>query len=281
MFCNKCGAQLPDTAVFCGKCGNAVQHTLPSGRQSVPKKPVTNRKIQQRKKPKALWLLLPVILLIVVAFCVIFLKKSTIYGTWTDEQETMAFTFEKDGNLRISGKNNLLGADLFQYTDDKKGTLTLSTGNNMFYLDVPYEISKDKLELTIYDRHLTLYRSDKNMLQEIAENPEEVQDIVESAVEDAMDTFQHLSLYGTWTDSSGMISFTFQKDGTIRIGGLSDTLGADLFTYTEVDSNTLQLKADTDNKLLNLISLNLDYKISDGVLTVEIAGNTYQLIKQE
>ena len=96
-----------------------------------------------------------------------------------------------------------------------------------------------------------------------------------------MDTFQHLSLYGTWTDSSGMISFTFQKDGTIRIGGLSDTLGADLFTYTEVDSNTLQLKADTDNKLLNLISLNLDYKISDGVLTVEIAGNTYQLIKQE
>ena len=281
MFCNKCGAQLPDTAVFCGKCGKAVQHTLPSGRQSVPKKPVTNRKIQQRKKPKALWLLLPVILLIVVAFCVIFLKKSTIYGTWMDEQGMMAFTFEKDGNLRISGKNNLLGADLFQYTDNKKDTLTLSTGNNMFYLDVPYEISKDKLELTIYDRHLTLYRSDKNMLQEITENPEEVQDIVESAVEDAMDTFQHLSLYGTWTDSSGMISFTFQKDGTIRIGGLSDTLGADLFTYTEVDSNTLQLKADTDNKLLNLISLNLDYKISDGVLTVEIAGNTYQLIKQE
>lgn len=275
MFCNKCGAQLPDTAVFCGKCGKAVQHTLPSARQSVPKKPVTNRKIQQRKKPKALWLLLPVILLIVVAFCVIFLKKSTIYGTWMDEQGMMAFTFEKDGNLRISGKNNLLGADLFQYTDNKKDTLTLSTGNNMFYLDVPYEISKDKLELTIYDRHLTLYRSDKNMLQEIAENPEEVQDIVESAVEDAMDTFQHLSLYGTWTDSSGMISFTFQKDGTIRIGGLSDTLGADLFTYTEVDSNTLQLKADTDNKLLNLISLNLDYKISDGVLTVEIAGNTY------
>lgn len=281
MFCNKCGAQLPDTAVFCGKCGNAVQHTLPSGRQSVPKKPVTNRKIQQRKKPKALWLLLPGMVLMVVTFCAIFFKKPAIYGTWMDEQGMMAFTFEKDGNLRISGKNNLLGADLFQYTDNKKGTLTLSTGNNMFYLDVPYEISKDKLELTIYDRHLTLYRSDKNMLQEIAENPEEVQDIVESAVEDAMDTFQHLSLYGTWTDSSGMISFTFQKDGTIRIGGLSDTLGADLFTYTEVDSNTLQLKADTDNKLLNLISLNLDYKISDGVLTVEIAGNTYQLIKQE
>ena len=281
MFCNKCGAQLPDTAVFCGKCGNAVQHTLPSGRQSVPKKPVISQKTRQRKKPKALWLLLPGMVLIVVTFCAIFFKKPAIYGTWTDEQETMAFTFEKDGNLRISGKNNLLGADLFQYTDDKKGTLTLSAGKNMFYLDVPYEISKDKLELTIYDRHLTLYRSDKNMLQEIAENPEEVQDIVESAVEDAMDTFQHLSLYGTWTDSSGMISFTFQKDGTIRIGGLSDTLGADLFTYTEVDSNTLQLKADTDNKLLNLISLNLDYKISDGVLTVEIAGNTYQLLKQE
>lgn len=34
-----------------------------------------------------------------------------------------------------------------------------------------------------------------------------------------------------------------------------------MFTFTEVDGNTLQLKADTGNKLLNRISLNLDYEI--------------------
>lgn len=78
-----------------------------------------------------------------------------------------------------------------------------------------------------------------------------------------------------------MISFTFQENGTIRIGGLADTLGADLFTFTEVDGDTLQLKADTGNKLLNLISLNLNYEISGDVLTVQIAGNTYRLIKQD
>lgn len=52
------------------------------------------------------------------------------------------------------------------------------------------------------------------------------------------------------------------ENGTIRIGGLAHTLGANVFTFTEVDGNTLQLKADTENKLLNLISLNLDYEIS-------------------
>lgn len=96
-----------------------------------------------------------------------------------------------------------------------------------------------------------------------------------------MDTFQRTSLYGTWTDESGVISFTFQENDTIRIGGLADTLGADLFTFTEVDDDTLQLKADTGNTLLNLISLNLNYEIYGDVMTMEIAGNTYQLIKQD
>ena len=54
-----------------------------------------------------------------------------------------------------------------------------------------------------------------------------------------------------------------------------------MFTFTEVDGDTLQLKADTGNKLLNLISLNLNYEISGDVMTVEVAGNTYRLIKQD
>lgn len=88
-------------------------------------------------------------------------------------------------------------------------------------------------------------------------------------------------LYGMWTDSEGVIVFTFQENGKLRISGFSDLLGAELFVFTEVSSGTLQLKADSDNSVLNVISLNLRYTIVDNVMTVNIAGQTYQLIRQE
>lgn len=285
MFCNKCGAQLADSAALCNQCGNAIQATMLSGKQNVPKTPVINTGMGQKKIPKVLWLLLPIIILIAVVLCVIFLKKPYIYGTWVDEQGMIAFTFEKNGNLRVSGKNNILGADLFQFTEDKEGNLTLQAkeiSGDMISLNMKYELSEDMLDITVLGQNFTLYRTDEeNIILEVLETPEEAQEVAAGAVEDALDTFQRTSLYGTWTDESGVISFTFQENDTIRIGGLADTLGADLFTFTEVDDDTLQLKADTGNTLLNLISLNLNYEIYGDVMTMEIAGNTYQLIKQD
>lgn len=285
MFCNKCGAQLADSAAFCNQCGNAIQATMLSGKQNVPKTPAINTGMGQKKIPRVLWLLLPIIILIAVVLCVIFLKKPDIYGTWVDEQGMIAFTFEKNGNLRVSGKNNILGADLFQFTEDKEGNLTLQAkeiSGDMISLNMKYELSEDMLDITVLGQNFTLYRTDEeNIILEVLETPEEAQEVAAGAVEDALDTFQRTSLYGTWTDESGVISFTFQENDTIRIGGLADTLGADLFTFTEVDDDTLQLKADTGNTLLNLISLNLNYEIYGDVMTMEIAGNTYQLIKQD
>lgn len=285
MFCNKCGAQLADSAAFCNQCGNAIQATMSSGKQTVPKTPVINTGMGQKKIPKVLWLLLPIIILIVVVLCVISLKKPNIYGTWVDEQGLIAFTFAENGNLRVSGKNNILGANLFQFVEDKEGNLTLQAkgiSGDIISLNMKYELSEDMLDITVLGQNFTLYRTDEeNMILEVLENPEEAQEVMAEAVEDVLDTFQSISLYGTWTDESGVISFTFQENGTIRIGGLADTLGADLFTFTEVDGDTLQLKADTGNKLLNLISLNLDYEISGDVMTVQIARNTYRLIKQD
>lgn len=285
MFCNKCGAQLADTAVFCNQCGNAMQATMPSGKQNVPKTPVINTGSGQKKIPKVLWLLLPIIILIAVVLCVISLKKPDIYGTWVDEQGLIAFTFAENGSLRVSGKNNILGADLFQFAEDKEGNLTLQAkgiSGDMISLNMKYELSEDMLDITVLGQNFTLYRTDEeNMVLEVLENPEEAQEVMAEAVEDVLDTFQSILLYGTWTDESGVISFTFQENGTIRIGGLGDTLGVDLFTFTELDGDTLQLKADTGNKLLNLVSLNLDYEISGDVMTVQIAGNTYRLIKQD
>ena len=285
MFCNKCGAQLADSAAFCNQCGNAIQATMSSGKQTVPKTPVINTGMGQKKIPKVLWLLLPIIILIVVVLCVISLKKPNIYGTWVDEQGLIGFTFAENGNLRVSGKNNILGANLFQFVEDKEGNLTLQAkgiSGDIISLNMKYELSEDMLDISVLGQNFTLYRTDEeNMILEVLENPEEAQEVMAEAVEDVLDTFQSISLYGTWTDESGVISFTFQENGTIRIGGLADTLGADLFTFTEIDGDTLQLKADTGNKLLNLISLNLDYEISGDVMTVQIARNTYRLIKQD
>lgn len=288
MFCNKCGAQVADSAAFCNQCGNAMQRvvraTTPPGKQTMRSVPVVSQRIRQKKKLNLLWIVLPIIIVAAVA-CVVFSKKPDIHGTWLDTQGLVAFTFEEDGNLRISGKNNILGAELFQYTDDKDGNIMLQAKNvlgDMFSLNMQYELSKDVLKLTVLGQRFTLYRTDeKDILMEVMENPEEAQDIMADVVEDALDAFQSISLYGTWTDENGVISFTFQENGTIRISGLADTLGADIFTFTEVDNDTLQLKADSDNKLLNLISLNLDYEISGDVMTVDIAGKTYQLMKHE
>ncbi|MBQ7920780.1 MAG: zinc-ribbon domain-containing protein [Lachnospiraceae bacterium] len=284
MFCNKCGAQLADTAAFCNQCGNSIKASGQSVRQTIQPVSVTHRRERRKKSPVLLLALLSVVILIAVVICVVLLKKPTIYGTWTDAEQMIAFSFEKDGYLHVAGGDNLLGADLFRYTDDKEGNLTLKAGGLVevpLSFDIQYELSKETLELTILGQHFTFYRTEKDILQKIIENPKEAQNIVEEALEDALDTFQHFSLYGTWTDTSGVISFTFQENGKLRIAGLSDMLGADLFTYTEVDNDTLQLKAASDNEWLNLISLNLDYEISEDVMTVDIAGQTYQLIKQE
>lgn len=106
-------------------------------------------------------------------------------------------------------------------------------------------------------------------------------DTVKDFAEETMDIVQIVSLYGTWTDSYGAISFTFNQDGTIRITGLADTLGVEAFTFTEVDSDTLELKADTDNPILGAVGLNMDYEIEGDTMTVTIAGNELTLIKKE
>lgn len=102
--------------------------------------------------------------MIAVVLCVIFLKKPYIYGTWVDEQGMIAFTFEKNGNLRVSGKNNILGADLFQFTEDKEGNLTLQAkeiSGDMISLNMKYELSEDMLDITVLGQNFTLYRTDE------------------------------------------------------------------------------------------------------------------------
>ena len=287
MFCEKCGAQLPDTASFCNKCGNTLRKNVNTVQTPVRK--VSNMTINQKnspslevKKRKGLFgilagiVLLIVLIIIAVAVFSGIQKKTNIYGTWTDANKTITFTFNEDGNLRISGANNILGADAFQFTEED-GILHLQAqGLAGIGVDLEYEIVDDTLNISIMGQNIVLYRVEDSEVM----NFEEVEDAVESFVEDAVDTVQVYSLYGIWTDSYGAISFTFSEDGTLRVSGL-DALSVDAFTFTEVDDDTLQLKANTDNQLAGMLGLNMDYEISGDTMTVTIAGQSYTLIKQE
>jgi hypothetical protein len=119
---------------------------------------------------------------------------------------------------------------------------------------------------------LTLYR---------AENAEDIESVVEALAEDVVDTVQGNSIYGTWSDSTGAISFTFQEDGKLKISGMQNYLDVEAFTFTEVDDHTLQLKADTDNAIIGAVGMNMEYEIDGNVMTVSIINQELTLIKNE
>ena len=58
---------------------------------------------------------------------------------------------------------------------------------------------------------------------------------------------------------------TIGEDGTVKIADSTGTFGADAFTYTEVDDDTVRLKVDTDNALVGMFSVDMDYEC-DGEL---------------
>ena len=322
MFCDKCGAQLADTASFCNKCGNTIkkkENAIPKSttgfQNTMPPNDLFAQPVRKQKKPslKLLTSLIAVIVIIIAIVAII--NRPSIYGTWSDTNRMITFTFHKDGNLQVSGKNNVLGADLFQYSieDETIHLQALGGLTSMLAFDMNYELSKDTLTVNVNGYNVTLYRikdsdiatnsdgnntpgfpvdneSNSNPSSDIYTNSnsnetnigsiDDIGNALEDTFENAMDVFQISFLYGTWSDNSGILTITFKDDNTVRIAGLEDTLGVELFTFSEYDNDTLQLKADTDNALLAMIKLNMDYEISGDTLTVTIAGQSFQLNKR-
>ena len=286
VFCIQCGASVSASATYCNKCGSMLRKgTSPI---QIPVMKVSNINLNQKKSSRVLEknnkglfgilagiVLLIVLIVIAVAVFSGIKKETSIYGTWTDANKTITFTFNEDGNLRISGANNILGADAFQFTEED-GVLHLQAqGLAGIGVDLEYEIVDDTLLISIIGQSMTLYRSEDSAAAE------DIGDTVENWVEDKLDAVQVYSLYGTWTDSNGAISFTFSEDGKVRISGMSDILSVDAFTFTEVDDDTLQLKADTDNPIAGMVGLNMDYEIEGDTMTVSIAGKEVKLVKKE
>ena len=208
MYCNQCGAQLPDTAEFCNHCGALLAQK--------------NRRAPIAAKSLLVMVIVVILLVLIVVF---FVSKNK----------------NEDAISSVSKE---------MYNDE------IASGSDTIVPDS---------SMTVGDEMTEGYAG-----MEQTENMQEYPELLENE-----------PIYGTWTDSDGSIFFTFSENGTIRIGGLSDILGVELFTFTVEDDNTLLLKADLDNPFLNTVSFKLSYAILGDFMAVEIAGITYKLIKQK
>ncbi|MBP3803484.1 MAG: hypothetical protein J6I76_06225, partial [Oribacterium sp.] len=59
------------------------------------------------------------------------------------------------------------------------------------------------------------------------------------------------------------------------------TFGADAFTYTEVDDDTVRLKVASENFLANMLSIDMDYYVSGETLTVSALGQSFELTRKK
>lgn len=272
MFCNKCGAQLPEQVAFCNKCGNQLGEVKSNVNVSRPMVEnagmtfkATTKNVSRADSKKVAVIAgtaVAVILLIVLLVGVFGKSKKDIYGTWTDSSNSIIFTFEKSGDLRIQGDGNFFGYELFQFKKEQDTISISPNGMSGEAIELYYELTEDNLLLEIMDYRIRLHRVEEKNMSNLEEN------------------VQKASIHGTWTDSTGIISFTFSENGKLRIAGLEDSLGVSVFTFTEVNDTTIQLQADTDNLLLGALNLNVNYEISGEKMTIEIAGQEIQLIKQ-
>lgn len=86
-------------------------------------------------------------------------------------------------------------------------------------------------------------------------------------------------LIGTWSDSSGEISITFERDGSVRVSDYTGTFGANVFKYRNVDKDTIKLKVDSSELGLlgDMLNMNVDYHIKGNTLTLEVLGEEFSL----
>ena len=87
------------------------------------------------------------------------------------------------------------------------------------------------------------------------------------------------NLTGSWADSSGDITITFERNGTVRVSDYTGTFGADSFKYKKVDGNTIKLKVNYDNFITDMLTINVDYEIHGNTLTLNIYGEELDLYR--
>lgn len=286
MICEKCGAQIEDETleVYCRKCGHKlVQKNM---EEQTEKQMETGANLLRRKRYVAALTGGAVLLIAVIAVLVI-------------SQGPEAF--------RSFGGNAAAGSKTIKYKENTKevtvmdkavarleGTYPELTGINS---NGGVILSGEFPQLQTMTCSKVLESEKTDFSRESFPVLEEVHLEIENAAVDedfraAVAGFQAMyergelhtftyevshtiqDLYGEWADENGLLSLTITEDGKIRVGAGEGILGADVFTYTEVDNNTLNMKVNAAG-VIDLVSLQLDYELLGDDLTVDLFGTTY------
>ena len=157
MFCNKCGAEIEDTAVFCSQCGNSIL----GGKQAAQKEISSGARAAQRKTIDAICVLLAAVVVtgIILALVIRFSGGSSqpdICGTWTALDGSMTITFQEDGSMRIS-QNGFDEGEIYHFVDNKDHTITVDLGADEKWI-LGYEFSGDIMLLSLYHSDITFFR---------------------------------------------------------------------------------------------------------------------------
>lgn len=271
MFCNKCGAKIEDTAAFCKRCGNLVS----GEKEKCGKVAQPRTRSLQRKDIYVICASFALVIMtgIVLAFGIrlsgewVQRNQADIYGTWITPNGDITLTIGEDGTFHMAASDYVFCTGSFTYNKDH--TITIQQ---------PLFGSDDSDIEGAIDISCELYDKDR-MLVTIAGNSFIVHRSADVGAEVQPDS--GASLYGSWEDAGGTVAIDIYEDGNIRIWGLEKALGADAFTFTEADEDTLALTANLDSEWAEMFSLNLDYEIDGNVMTVEIADYTFELEKVE
>ena len=83
-----------------------------------------------------------------------------MYGTWTDENNVLALTFQSDGSVRVAESKNIIGVEALTFEEIDEDTLRLKAKNpsgnaivgivtNIVSLNMDYELFGDELFVSL------------------------------------------------------------------------------------------------------------------------------------
>ena len=166
-----------------------------------------------------------------------------------------------------------------------KGDKSVAVNNNETSLAENKAVEANAHELDAKSYVESLYsepseQEEKNVVDQAADAVKEKANEIGNEIDYATKVL-FSSLYGTWTNDSGTFTLTIGKDGTVKIADSTGTFGADAFTYTEVDDDTVRLKVSSDNFFAQIISIDMDYYVNGETLTISALDMTFDLKRKK
>lgn len=307
MFCNKCGAELKDTATFCNKCGNQIKRQTSGGGKktfNVPKITVgrTGDSAQNSKPMFIKWGagLLGVLIVVTAVILIFAMRKPVILGTWQAGDLYLNFSsmgtgITTTGDMHFSGSDNIFGNDTITFfLDEEDGTLSLwledenSETLDFSFIHMDYELARKTLTLSVDGQTMVFHRQefkeDKSG-NDVPKNkvPDTDEEDLRNFVDTAFKPLQILALYDhTWTDASNTVSFAFGRDGKIKVVSM-DMLEGEFLNFYVKDSDTLSISVDKGDLSLKKMGTALGIKgmiagaIGDTVLDIAEVDLDYDI----